>query len=65
MLATCIRHGDLVIDYHADGSVQIVRQSNMTGLVLSVSEWDYLVRVQSLHDAPMAPPQRTDLEAVK
>jgi hypothetical protein len=65
MLATSIRHGDLVIDFHADGSVQVVRQSNASGIVLSLSEWQYLCKVMELHEWPMAPPLSTFVEPTK
>ena len=62
MLATSIRHGDLVIDYHADGSVQIVRQSNMQGIVISLTEWGWVCKVMELHDWPIAPPTNPNYE---
>lgn len=56
MLATTIKHGDLVIDMHPDGKVQVVRQSDMTGLVLSLSEWNYLLLIAGIHGWPIASP---------
>lgn len=56
MIPTHIRKGDLVIDMHGDGTVQIVRQSNMQGIVLSISEWQYLIHVAELHGWPVVPP---------
>lgn len=62
MLPTSIRHGDLVIDYQADGCVQIVRQSNATGIVLSVSEWTFIQKVLDLQGWPVAPPTNATVE---
>lgn len=57
MLATNIRHGDLCIDMRSDGSVQIVRQSDMTAVLLSLTEWNYLQVVMGLHGWPVVAPQ--------
>jgi hypothetical protein len=51
-----------VIDYHADGSVQIVRQSNMQGIVISLTEWGWVCKVMELHDWPIAPPTNPNYE---
>lgn len=56
MMPTHIRKGDLVIDMHGDGTVQIVRQSTMQGIVLSISEWEYLQKVADLHGWPIVKP---------
>lgn len=56
MLATNIRHGDLVIDMEPNGDVQIVRQSDMTAIRLSLTEWTYLMAVADIHGWPVAPP---------
>ena len=58
MIATSIRHGDLVIDMDTNGEVQIVRQSTGQGVRLSVSEWRYLIAVADLHGWPVVPPDR-------
>ena len=56
MLATTIRHGDLVIEYGEDGNVRIVRQSNATHVELSQSEWVFLLKTAELAGWPIAPP---------
>jgi hypothetical protein len=56
MLATSIRHGDLVIDYDPDGSVRITRQSNAMAIQLSRSEWTFVLRTADLAGWPIAPP---------
>jgi hypothetical protein len=53
---TCIRHGDLVIDFNADGSVQLARKSNMTAIVLSITEWVFILKLCEIHDWPVAAP---------
>ena len=62
MLATTIRHGDLVVDLQESGAVQIVRQSNATGVVLSLSEWQYLILLADIHGWPICPPNKTQPE---
>lgn len=57
MLATSIRHGDLVIDLEPNGDVQVTRQSNAQAIRLSTSEWAYLLKVADLHGWPIAPPR--------
>ena len=56
MLPTSIRHGDLVIDFQEHGCVQVVRQSNMQGIVLSLTEWNYLLAVADIHGYPVVSP---------
>lgn len=56
MLSTTIKHGDLVIDMMPDGSVQITRQSDMSVIRISLSEWNYLLLVACIHGWPVAPP---------
>lgn len=61
MLATHVRHGDLVIDMQSDGEVQIVRQSNGQCIRLSLSEWKYILTIADLHGWPVVPPQNPDV----
>lgn len=65
MLTTHIRHGDLVIDMEADGTVQLVRQSNGQCIRLSLSEWEYVQRVAALHSWPVAPPQELAVQTTQ
>jgi hypothetical protein len=62
VIPTTIKHGDLCIDFQEPGSVQIVRQSNATGIVLSLSEWQYLILLADIHGWPIAPPNKTQPE---
>lgn len=64
MLATTIKHGDLVIDMNSDGSVQVTRQSDMMAIRLSLSEWNYLVMIAGIHGWPVAPPDNIAREAI-
>lgn len=61
MISTHVRHGDIVIDMQADGEVQIVRQSTMQAIRLSLSEWKYLIMVAELHGWPVLPPTTTEV----
>lgn len=56
MLATTLRHGDLVVDSLGDGSVRLTRQSTMETIYLSGTEWILLVKVSELFGWPTAPP---------
>ena len=60
MMATHVRHGDLVVEFESDGSVKIVRQSTMEAILLSPTEWGYLLRIAEVLDFPMAPPHRPE-----
>jgi hypothetical protein len=62
MLATSVRHGDLVVDMDTNGEVQIVRQSTGQGIRLSLSEWSYLMLIADLHGRPVAPPTDTGMK---
>jgi len=62
MIATHIRHGDLVIDMDSCGDVQIVRQSTGQAIRLSLTEWNYLCQIAELHGWPIAPPIHPVLE---
>ena len=63
MLATSVKHGDLMIDMQTDGSVNVVRQSDMSHIILSLTEWRYLLMVAELHGWPIAPPLPTFQES--
>jgi len=56
MLATTIRHGDLAVDFDAQGWVQLARQSNGSTIQLSQSEWIFLLKCADLRGWPIAPP---------
>jgi hypothetical protein len=62
MQNTTVRHGDLVVDFQQDGNVQIVRQSNAQGIVLSLSEWRYLILLADIFEWPIVPPNKTTPE---
>jgi len=55
VLATFIKHGDIVIEMETDGSVRLTRQSNSQAVLLSFSEWKYLMCVAELHGWPISP----------
>ena len=56
MIATMITHGDLKIEMRASGEVFIVRQSDASAILLSLSEWNYLQAVADLHGWPIVAP---------
>jgi len=56
MIATMISHGDLKIDMRENGDVFIVRQSDGSAVVLSLTEWNYLTAVADLHGWPVTRP---------
>jgi hypothetical protein len=56
MLATSIRHGDLVLDYESDGSVRMTRQSNAMAIQLSISEWGFVQATAQLAGWPVVAP---------
>jgi hypothetical protein len=44
------------VDFDANGTVQITRQSNATAVQLSKSEWIFLLKVADIQGWPVAPP---------
>ena len=57
MLSTNISHGDLQLDFNDDKTVQITRKSNTSGILLSLTEWKYILAVAELLDFPMVAPE--------
>ncbi len=56
MIATSIRHSDLVIDFDSAGWIQITRQSTMASVQVSASEWIFILKCADLRGWPVAPP---------
>lgn len=52
-----IRYGDLVLEWNEAGDLSITRQSTAQRLVLSITEWQTLLKAAELHGWPVAPPQ--------
>lgn len=62
MKQTVITHGDLCITFHSDSDIQITRQSNAQSLLMSASEWAFLLRCADLRGWPVI--STGDVEAI-
>jgi len=53
---TCIRHGDLVLEFRGRECVCVARQSDGSAVCLTLSEWAFLLACADLREWPIVSP---------